>query len=419
MRDHLYRIWGLAIKESRQLSRDKLLLAFLILGPLLELLLMGGLAGGGVENLPLAVVDNERSRASRDLIAKLDRTDELRVAAYGESVAQARDWMLSGEIAAIAVIPPGYSAALGSSEDSAEVQIIADGSSHVISAVTFSTAEDVAAAIGDDISAHQPATSKGPVDLRFVSRFNAPLDDQPGSITAMLGMIVFQVTLVVAAQSLARERELGTMEQLRVTPLKRVDLMAGKALPTLVIGLVDFLMMLAIVVVWFDIPARGSLLLLTLLTTPFVLAQIGWGTLISLISRTQQQAMLFVFALVIVEVAFSGFLVPASDMPGVIRALSYVSSVQHYLVILRSVMLRGAGIGLLWLPAVALVGISAVILGLAWLRLRAGLDPDSLRRRLVAVWRRVRQWWCEERPGRCPRRRRTSSSKPEWSGEPA
>jgi ABC-2 type transport system permease protein len=297
--------------------------------------------------------------------------------------------------------------------------VIADGSSHVISTVALSTAEEVAAQIGEDIAIHRPAASKGPVDLRFVSRFNAALEDQPNSITAMLGTIVFQVTLVVAAQSFARERELGTLEQLRVTPLKRLDLMAGKAIPTLLIGLLNFLMMVAIVVVWFDIPVRGSLLLLSLLTIPFVLAQIGWGTLISLVSRTQQQAMLFVFALVLVEVAFSGFLVPAGDMPGLMRVLSYVSSVQHYLVVLRSVMLRGAGIRLLWLPGLALVGISSVLTGLAWMRLRAGLDPDSLQRRLAGTWRRARNWWRKERPRPGSRKGRRHSSKPQWSGEPA
>jgi ABC-2 type transport system permease protein len=419
MIDHLHRIWGLAVKEFQQLRRDKVLLAFLILGPLLELLLMGSLKSGGIENLPVAVVDNERSRASRELVARLDRTDELRVTAYGDSVAQAREWMQGGQIAAIAVIPPGYSAALTSSQESAQVQVIADGSSHVISTVALSTAEEVAAQIGEDIAIHRPGASKGPVDLQFVSRFNAALEDQPNSITAMLGTIVFQITLVVAAQSFARERELGTLEQLRVTPLKRLDLMAGKAIPTLLIGLLNFLMMVAIVVVWFDIPVRGSLLLLSLLTIPFVLAQIGWGTLISLVSRTQQQAMLFVFALVLVEVAFSGFLVPAGDMPGLMRVLSYASSVQHYLVILRSVMLRGAGIRLLWLPGLALVGISTVLTGLAWMRLRAGLDPDSLQRRLVGAWRRARHWWCNERPKLCPRRGRTHSGKAQWSGEPA
>ena len=144
--------------------------------------------------------------------------------------------------------------------------------------------------------------------------------------------------------------------------------------------------MMGVIGVWFDIPMRGSLPLLLVLTIPFILAQIGWGTLISLVSRTQQQALLFVFALAMLEVALSGFMVPAGDMPGAMRVLSAVSSVQHYLVILRGVMLRGAGLGSLWLPGLALSSIAFAVAGLAWLRLRLGLDTDSLRQRLQALW---------------------------------
>ncbi len=416
MIDHIYRICGLAVKEFQQLSRDRLLLAFLILGPLLELLLMGSLTGGGVENLPLAVVDQDRTRASRELVAKLDRKDELRVEVYADSVEHARRLMQQGDIAAIAVVPPGYGMVLANPTQSAEIQLIADGSHHVISAVAFGTAEDVAFEIGKNLAASHPSVSKGPVDLRFVARFNAAMEDQPHSITAMLGMIVFQVALVVAAQSIAREREMGTLEQLRVTPLGRLDLMVGKALPTLVIGMVDFLMMMGITVVWFNIPVRGSLPLLALLTIPFVLVQIGWGTLISLISRTQQQAMLFVFALAMLEVAFSGFLVPAGDMPGVMQVISYVSSVQHYLVIVRGIMLRGTRLSRLWLPGIALAGIALAVMALAWLRLRLGLDADSLRQRLVAVWRHFKAWW---RTSLCGRRGKHRPKQPRWHREPA
>jgi ABC-2 type transport system permease protein len=416
MINHLYRICGLAIKEFQQLSRDRLLLAFLILGPLLELLLMGSLTGGGVKNLPLAVVDQDRTRASRELVAKLDRKDELRVEVHGDSVEQARQRMQHGDIAAIAVVPPGYSTALLDPTQGAEVQVIADGSNHVVSAAALGTAERVAAEIRQSMMASHPSASKGPIDLRFVARFNAAMEDQPHAITAMFGIVVFQVALVVAAQSIAREREMGTLEQLRVTPLGRIDLMLGKALPTLAIGLVDFLMLIGILVAWFDIPIRGSLALLTLLTIPFVLAQIGWGTLISLISRTQQQAMLFVFALAMLEVAFSGFLVPAGDMPGVMHVISYVSSVQHYLVILRGIMLRGAGLNLLWQPGTALTGIALGVMGLAWLRLRVGLDTDSLQQRLAAAWRHTRSWvksHCGKRSGK-PR-----AKHPQWGREPA
>ena len=386
MRDSLYRIWGLVIKELLQLGRDKLLLGFVLLGPLLELLLMGSLMGEGAQNLPLAVVDLDHSRVSRELITRLDQTDELLVKRYGDSVAQAEEWMRSGHISVIVVVPPGYGEALADPQQSAGVQVIADGSNHVVSTVAIATAENVAAEIVQDLTARHTIASVGPVELRFVARFNAFLDDRPHAITAMLGLIVYQVTLIIASQSFTRERELGTLEQLRVTPLGYLELMAGKAIPTLLVGLVDCMLMTGVIVAWFGIPVRGSLLLLLVLTIPFILAQIGWGTLISLVSRTQQQALLFVFALAMLEVSMSGFMVPAGDMPGVTRVLSNASSVQHYLVILRGIMLRGAGLGSLWLPALELAGIALAVAGLAWLRLRLGLGTNPLRRRLQALW---------------------------------
>lgn len=385
MLNTLYRIWGLALKELLQFSRDKLLLGFVLLGTLVELLLVGGLKAKGVENLPLAVVDLDRSRASRELIVRLDQSDALLIKGYGESLTEAQQWMQNGRISVIVMVPPGYGEALTDPRQSATVQVIADGSHHAVSTVAIATTESVAAEIAQDITARHAVASSGPVELRFVARFNALLDDRPYVITAMLGLIVYQVTLIIAAQSFARERELGTLEQLRVTPLGRLELILGKAIPPLLVGLMDCLLMTGAIIVWFDIPMRGSLLLLLLLTVPFILVQIGWGTLISLISRTQQQALLFVFALAILEIALSGFMVPAGDMPGPARILSTVSSMRYHMTIVRGVMLRGAGLESLWLPGLTLTGIAIAVLGLAWLRLWLGLDADSLKQRLQAL----------------------------------
>jgi ABC-2 type transport system permease protein len=420
MRDTIHRIWGLAVKELLQLSRDKLLLAFVLLAPLLELLLMGNVAGDGAQNLPLAVVDLDRSRASRELLTKLEQTDELLIKAYGDSVAQAQEWMQNGRVAVVVVVPPGYGEALTDPLQSAEVQVVADGSSRVVSSVAIATTENVADEIVRDLTVRHAVVSTGPIELRFVARFNAILDGRPSAITMMLGLIVYQVTLIIAAQSFTRERELGTLEQLRVTPLGRLELIAGKAIPTLLAGLANCLLMTGLAVVWFDVPLRGSLPLLLLLTVPFVLTQIGWGTLISLISRTQQQAMLFVFALAMLEIACSGFLVPASDLPKVMQALSRISSVQHYMTIVRGVMLRGAGLGSLWLPALALSGIAFAVGALAWFRLRLGLDTDSLQQRLKALWQgyrqRQRERQAERRAKKSPRR---GAKRPGLARQPA
>jgi ABC-2 type transport system permease protein len=400
----------MVVKEFLQLSRDRVLMVFVLAAPLLELLLMGTMTGDGVKNLPLAVIDNDRSRASRELISMADQSDELLLKAYVASVEEAQALMQRGKIAAIVVIPPGYGQNIADLQRSAEVQIIVDDSNHVVARVAETSLETIAGKIMHDLTAQLTTISGGPVNLSFVARFNAALDDRPHSITAMMGMIVYQVTLVIAAQSFTRERERGTLEQLRITPMGRLEMILGKAIPTLVVGLLNCLLMIGVIAVWFEVPMRGSLPLLLLLTIPFVLAQIGWGTLISLVSRTQQQAILFVFALAMLEVACSGFIVSTSDMPVAMQVVASVSSVQHYLIILRGIMLRGAGLGSLWMPALALSGIAVAATSVAWLRLRVGLDTDSLQQRLRAMWkayqeRRRRQETTVRRPPRGPGRR--------------
>ena len=421
MIDALHRIGSLVVKEFRLLSRDKLLMGFILIAPMLELLLMGTLVGEGVQNLPLAVIDLDRSRASRELIAMVDETDELMVRIYGDSVASARELMQRGEISVILTVPPGYGQRLTDPRQGVTVQIITDDSSYVVDAVAVASVETVVGEVVRDLMAHRAVPHAGPVELRFMARFNSVLDDRPGAITAMLGLIVYQVTLVIAAQSFTRERELGTMEQLRITPLGKMELIIGKAVPTLLIGLVDAVLMVGVIVVWFEVPVRGSLPLLVLFTIPFVLAQIGWGTLISLVSRTQQQSILFVFAMAMLEVAFSGFIVPASDMPAAMQTISHAFSVQHYLVILRGILLRGAGLRVLWPSALALVAIASAATGLAWLRLRMGLDADSLRQRLQTLWRvrqRRRGGRREERGAKRPCRRRSRRRDARRAGEP-
>jgi ABC-2 type transport system permease protein len=414
MKDILYRIWSVVVKEFLQLSRDKVLMGFVILAPLLELGLMANMTGDGIKNLPLAVVDRDTSRASRELIAKLDQSEELLLTTYAENVEQAREAMQRGDVAAIVVVPPGYGEHLTDPQQSAEVQVIVDDSNYVVATVAESSVKNTASEITQNLTTRMTTISGGPVKMSFVARFNAALDSRPRSITAMLGMIVYQVTLIIASQSFTRERERGTLEQLRITPLGRVELIVGKAIPTLVIGLINSVMMIGLIVVWFDVPVRGSLPLLLLLSIPFILAQIGWGTLISLVSHNQQQAVLFVFAMAMLEVACSGFIVPASDMPKVMQVVSQVSSVQHYLVILRGVMLRGAGLGSVWVPTLALTGIALVATALAWLRLRAGLDTDSLRQRLRAVWQQ-RQEQSRQKPAPSAR---PSRGKPKLAPQP-
>ena len=222
-------------------------------------------------------------------------------------------------------------------------------------------------------AAHGLATGS-PIDLRTTVRFNPSFNVKFFTIPAQVGFIVYQVTLVVASVGLARERELGTLEQLMVIPLRRFELVVGKAIPALVIGMLNFLSMLAVAVFAFGVPMRGSLPLLCILTLLFVVAEIGYGMFISGVARTQQQAILFVFVLAMVDMTFSGYLVRVKHLPVALQAIAQVVPFRHYLVIIRGVMLKGVGLDVLWTHAAAMLLMGLLVTAVAVRNMSRSLD---------------------------------------------
>jgi ABC-2 type transport system permease protein len=187
------------------------------------------------------------------------------------------------------------------------------------------------------------------------------MDFRDFSIPAQLGFITYQVTLAVASLGLARERELGTLEQLMVSPLRRLELAVGKGLPAMVVGILNFVVMWIIGLLLFQVPMNGSMALLVFLTVIFVTTVVNWGLVISAVSRTQQQAILLVFILAMVEITFSGFMVPIDNMPPLLQAIARFAPLQHYLIIIRSIMLKGAGLQELLPQVVALAALNVVL----------------------------------------------------------
>jgi ABC-2 type transport system permease protein len=186
--------------------------------------------------------------------------------------------------------------------------------------------------------------------------------------------MVYQVALIVAALGLTRERELGTLEQLLVTPLRRLELIAGKAIPAVLIATVDFLLMYAVIKFGFDVPMRGSFVVLFGLSMLFIAAQVGWGLIVSSLSKNQQQAVLMVFVLALVDVSFSGYVMPVDHLPAMLRIVSQLFPLQHYLIVIRSVMLKGAGLAAVWQEALALAALSAGSISVAVISLRSRME---------------------------------------------
>jgi ABC-2 type transport system permease protein len=252
--------------------------------------------------------------------------------------------------------------------------VIANGANSLVALTAKSAADGAVLEAVRRMLTAGSGPPQGLLELRTTILFNPAMDHQHYALPAQIGFIVYQISLAVASIAFTRERELGTLEQLLVTPIRRAELVLGKAAPSLFIGLVNFLILLVIVVLGFRVSLRGSFPFLFGLTVIFVLAEISWGIMISSVSRTQQEALLFVFMLALVDMTLSGYLVSPSNMPPALQALSLFAPLRHYLVLIRSIMLKGPSLPALWPHVAALIVLSGASLSLGTLAIARRLD---------------------------------------------
>jgi ABC-2 type transport system permease protein len=372
----LLRIRTLIRKEFIQMRRDWLLTAFIFTLPVLQLVLLGQATGSSISNLSVAVLDHDHSRVSRQLITILDKRQELDIRHYPATLEDTRKLLDRGEARFAVVIPAGFAAELIASSRTPSIQIIADASNDLLADVALGAAQGAIAALEADSAraSHSLGKRGGYVELRTTVRFNPAFNVRFFSVPAQVGFIIYQVTLTVASTGLARERELGTLEQLIVMPLRRIELIIGKAIPALIVGVLNFLLMLMVAIFGFGVPMRGSFSLLFAFTVLFIVAEIGYGLFISNIAHTQQQAILFVFVLAMVEMAFSGYMVRVKNLPATLQTIALLVPFRHYLTIIRAVMLKGAGWQSLWPHALAIVLMGLFIAAMAVRALSQRLD---------------------------------------------
>jgi len=358
----LLRILNLTFKEFLQIGRDVVLVITLVAAPVIQLSLLAANTGQTVRNISMVVADGDQSRTSREMVTALDNTQELRLVRYAESPAQAYQALDLGTADLVVLLPPGLARGLAGGAFAPQIQIIASGTNSIAGSTALAAAK---AAISRYVADHfLPGGQRGtPIDFRTDVRYNPTLNSRNFSIPAMVGMIVFELSLAIAAQGLTRERESGTLEQLIIMPFRRVELIIGKAIPPLVICLLDFAGMLWVTANIFHVPMAGSVPLLFALTTLFTITETMWGMLISTFARTQQQALLLVFVEAIFDMIFSGFLVSVDNLPPLLRGISSVIPLRYYLVIIRSIMLKGATLETLW-PQAAMLAVLTLAVGL-------------------------------------------------------
>jgi len=363
----MHTLLAVVLKELLQLKRDPKILPILFMAPVIQLMVLGYAATTDIRRVELAVCDLDRTAASRQLVERFTSSTYFRLTASVDDQDGLDRLLAAGEARIAITIPAGFGATRADGRPGA-VQVLADGSD----AMTGRVGLGYALGVLQDITT---ASGVEPlVELRPLVRYNPDLKSRNFMVPAVLSMILMIMTMMLTAMAVVRETEVGTMEQLLVTPLKPFQLILGKLVPYAMVGTIELLTALLVVLYWFRVPLHGSFLILLLLTLPFMLCTLGLGLLISTLSRTQQQAMMLTaFVFMMPQIYLSGFIFPIQNMPRIFQLATYLVPLRYYVTILRGVFLKGVGLEILWPQALALLGLGIAILTLARLRLQRRL----------------------------------------------
>lgn len=372
------RLLSIIRKEFIQIFRDPRTLAMIIVIPIMQLFLLGYSATNDVRNIPLAVLDRSRSTESRALLDSYRAADYFRIAYVVDSESEIEDLIMAGEARAAVIIPPDYAQRLADGD--AQIAFLLDGSDPTSASTALAASQLIGQAHASGILLQKFERSgmnlrvQPPVEVRTTVWFNPDLISAHFMIPGVIGMILFAIAAILTATSVVRERERGTIEQLIVTPIRPWELIVGKLMPYVVLGFFNTIEVLAVGHWWFGVPIRGDLGLIILLSGIFMVTGLGIGLLASTIANTQQEAMLTVWMTLLPSIFLSGFFFPLEAMPPFLRALSYLMPLRYYLVIIRSLLLKGVGLEMIQTDVLAMTLFAVGIMTLAALRFRKRLD---------------------------------------------
>lgn len=367
------RIGSLVVKEFIHLRRDWWLPAFMLIGGVMELLLVGWATSRPITNLPLMVWDQDVSEESRAIVTALENTGTFALVAPAGNMQTISQAMDRGQINAAVIIPAGYSRELSSSDGQPVLPVFLNGAESIPATTALRAIEGVVGDISNQIMIERlglGAEAFAGYEFSLRIWFNESLSESYFTVPAELGLMLEFIVLLFAALTFTREKELGTLEQLLVMPFSALELIVGKAIPVVLIGFLAFNLMLTMVAVAFKIPIRGSLLLLEFLAFGYLLVELSKGLVISIIARTQHQAFLLVLLVGFVDFMFTGYAVPVDSMPEIMQIIAKIIPAHHWLNILRGILLKGAGIDVLWPSVIALflLGLIIVTFSLRYVR---------------------------------------------------
>jgi ABC-2 type transport system permease protein len=347
-------------KELRQILRDFRMRAVIFVAPVVQLIIFGYAVSTDVRNVPMVIVDHDRSPASRSLADRITSSGYFTITGTSDR-SVAMDRALDEREAIVALeIPPGYSEDVASGRG-APVQVLVDGTDSNTGNIALSYVIRIVQRAAVDMAGAPPA-----ITLAARAWYNPSLESRVYNVPAVMGALLMLITMLLTALSVVREREMGTWDQLLVSPVSAMELMLGKTIPVAMVGLVDLVLVSTAAILWFGIPFRGSVLVVVLAAIPYLLAGLSIGLIISTISKTQQEAFMSTFLVLMPSLIFSGFMFPISSMPDGFRELTLINPLRHFLVVIRSSFLKGTSMAdhvpeYIALYLMAIVGLSVAV----------------------------------------------------------
>jgi ABC-2 type transport system permease protein len=366
------RIKQIVIKEFIQVFRDKKMRFFVFGPPIIQIILFGYAVTMDVNTITTAVLDLDKSYESRELIQRFEASGYFTITHTPASVGEIRELLDRGKVLCALQINRGFGKDLKKGVPT-EVQVIVDGTYSNTALIAQGYTNRIIGKFSLDKMRPNLKVSGATIDLRPTAWYNPDLKSRNYFVPGVIATVILIISLMLTSMAVVREREVGTMEQLMVTPIKPIELMLGKTIPFGVIGLFDMLLVTVVGVFWFDVPIRGSLLILFAGTSIYLLSVLGTGLFISTVSKTQQQALMASMLFTMPAILLSGFAFPIESMPDIFQYVTYFNPLRYFLVIIRGVFLKGIGLDILWPQMAVLFVIGCVVMTLSALRFRKRL----------------------------------------------
>lgn len=376
----LARLRQMIIKEFIQVLRDKRTRFILIVPPIIQMLVFGYAATFEIRHVSTVVVDYDHSQQSRDLVSRFTSSPYFDVIAQLESTRELTSAIENGRATIGIQIDAGFAQELEGGQ-SAPVQVIVDATNSNSALIAAGYISQIAAGFTQEyqqarinLTAPQLRNAIPAIQLDYRPWYNTDLRSRWFFVPGIIGSLTLVLVITLTAFGVVREREIGTLEQIMVTPIRPAEFILSKTLPFFLIGLFDVSLIAVVGSFWFQVPFRGHLWVLFTGAVLFLICMLGVGLLISTVSSTQQQAMVTAFFFIMPAIVFSGFGFPISTMPAWLQYMTYASPLRYFLVVLRGTYLKGIGMDILWPQMAAMAGLGSAFLMLAILRFRKSLD---------------------------------------------